>query len=199
VLTRLEKRILDFVRDYGNEHGESPLLREIGAAVGVSSRGTLHRYVQSLVNKGFLTQAGEGKGRQLRLTEERAGGGTLPLLGRIAAGRPIEAISDQREVDFAALLGGDRRYVLKVVGDSMIDIGIYDGDLVVCEPQDTAEDGDIVVALIDDSEATLKRFRHCKNGQVLLIPENSTMAPMEYDAERVRIQGVLVAQVRTYA
>jgi repressor LexA len=96
------------------------------------------------------------------------------------------------------MLGGEDRYVLKVTGDSMIDIGICDGDFVVCETRDTARDGEIVVALIDDNEATLKRFKRGRGGRVLLIPENSSMAALEFDATRVRIQGVLVAQVRTY-
>lgn len=198
MLTRLEKRILEFIRSFSQEHGEIPVLREIGDAVGISSRGTLHRYLQSLISKGFLTQIGSGKSRELRLTDAARSPAALPLLGRIAAGRPIEAISNQNEIDFAELLGGENRYVLKVTGDSMIDIGICDGDLVVCESRDTARDGEIVVALIDDNEATLKRFKRSRGGTVLLIPENSSMAALEFDAARVRIQGVLVAQVRTY-
>jgi len=121
----------------------------------------------------------------------------LPFVGRISAGKPIEAVTDQEEINFSELLLGTDRYVLKIDGDSMIDAGIHDGDYVVIKHADTAKSGDIVVALIDQSEATLKRLKKRRKG-VELIPENSSMEPMFYDAERVQIQGVLVGQVRLY-
>ena len=122
----------------------------------------------------------------------------FPLLGRIAAGRPLEAIPGQEEIDLASLLGGGDIYVLKVAGDSMIAADILDGDLVFLRRRETAENGDIVSALIDGEEATLKRFRRRPNAQVLLIPENPALKPMAYDPARVTIQGVLIAKLRLY-
>jgi repressor LexA len=121
----------------------------------------------------------------------------LPLLGRIAAGQPIEAIAGQERLDLGDLLGSDR-YALQVQGNSMIGAGILDGDLVIIEPCDTADDGAIVVALIDDEEATLKRLKRLKSGRIKLIAENPDIPPFTYAAKRVRIQGVLVCQLRRY-
>ena len=134
----------------------------------------------------------------MRLTGENTRKLTiLPLVGRIAAGRPIEAISDQKEINFSDLLLGPDRYVLEVKGDSMIEAGIFDGDLVIIRHAETANDGDIVVALIDGEEATLKRLR--KHGsRVELIPANRHLASMVYPTERVQIQGVIAGQVRIY-
>lgn len=197
MLTALERRMFDFIRDYAMEHDRAPSLRVLGEAVGVGSKGTVHRYVQSLIRKGYLETTGPGW-HNLRLAGQANGELVLPLLGRIAAGQPIEAIPGKDTVNVSELLGGDARFMLEVVGDSMVEVGIFDGDLVIVRRQDTADDGDIVVALIDNQEATLKRLRRCKNGQILLIPENTTMSAMEYDATRVQIQGVLVAQIRTF-
>lgn len=197
-LTDLERRIVDFIRQTLADHDRSPSIAEIGAAVDVRSRGTIHRYVKGLIAKQVLQQTESGTWRSLRLTEHQDNAGILPLMGRIAAGRPIEAIPQQQEVNLAHLLGGPDRYVLQVRGDSMIDAGILDGDLVIIRRRDSANDGDIIVALIDDEEATLKRLRHGRDGEILLIPENSTMAAMVYDPSRVRIQGILAAQLRTY-
>jgi len=197
MLTGLEERVLQFITHYIAQNGRAPTLAEIGGALGIRSKGTTHRYVQSLIRKGHLHRTGRSW-RGIRLTGENARRLTiLPLLGRIAAGRPIEAIGDQTEINFSDLLLGPDRYVLKVKGDSMIDAGIFDGDLVVIRHTETAENGDIVVALIDGEEATLKRLR--KHGaRVELIPANRKLASMVYPAERVKIQGVIVGQVRLY-
>jgi repressor LexA len=122
----------------------------------------------------------------------------IPLLGRIAAGQPIEAIEDADYLDLAAFFIGPDRYALRVSGESMIDVGILDGDTVILRKQDTAQTGDIVVALIDGQEATLKRLGQTRGGVVELIPENSSMATMRYDASRVSFQGVLIGQLRGY-
>lgn len=197
-LTDLERRIVDFIRQTLANDKRSPSIAEIGAAVGVRSRGTIHRYIKGLIGKSVL-RAEPGTWRSLRLAENQDADIILPLMGRIAAGRPIEAIPQQQEVNLTHLLGGPDRYVLQVRGDSMMDAGILDGDLVIIQRRDSANDGDIVVALIDDEEATLKRLRHGRDGEILLIPENSTMAAMVYDPSRVRIQGILAAQLRTYS
>jgi len=176
--TLLEKRILNFIHAFIIKHGHSPTLVEIGKAMEISSKGTIHRYVQNLRNKGMLAPPERGW-RGIRLADDALSNSTtLPLVGRIAAGQPIEAIHEK--------------------GDSMIDIGILDGDIVVIEPRDTAEFGDVVVALIDNEDATLKRFKRLKDGRIELSPENQDLQPMVYDASRVKIQGLLVGQLRSY-
>lgn len=120
----------------------------------------------------------------------------IPLLGKIAAGKPIEAISDEQEFDLSNLFTGKQLYALQVQGDSMIEEGILDGDKVICEQRDTANNGDIVVALIDQESATLKRFKSNQDGTITLIPANHTLTPVTYMAERVQIQGILLGVVR---
>ncbi len=196
--TLLEKRILNFIHAFIIKHGHSPTLIEIGKAMEISSKGTIHRYVQNLRNKGLLA-APERGWRGIRLADDALSNSTtLPLVGRIAAGQPIEAIHDQGEINLSEMFVGKDRYALEIKGDSMIDIGILDGDIVVIEPQNTAQFGDIVVALIDDQEATLKRFKKLNDGTIELSPENQNLQPMIYDATRVKIQGLLVGQLRSY-
>jgi repressor LexA len=198
MLTPLETRVLSFIQDFIRHHGAGPTLSEIAAGLGLQSRGTVHRYVQALVDKGRIEHR-PGSKRGLRLAApEVATALTLPLLGRIAAGRPIEAIPGEDEINLSDFLLGPDRYALRVFGDSMIGVGILDGDTVVVEHCDTARDGAIVVALIDDQEVTLKRLRRRNDGGVMLVAENPAMPPMIYAAERVRIQGVVVAQLRSY-
>jgi repressor LexA len=122
----------------------------------------------------------------------------LPLLGRIAAGLPIEAIPDQEEINLADFFMGPNRFVLKVQGESMIEAGIMPGDMVIVESRDHAHNGDIVVALIDQQEATLKRLHHNTDGSITLFPANTSMSPLTYPAEQLRIQGVVVGQMRSY-
>jgi len=195
-LTTLENRMLRYIRRYLVQHGQGPTLTEIGDGLGINSKGTVHRYVQALADKGYLHHTERGW-RGIRLTEIPHSHTTLPLVGRIAAGRPIEAIPGQDELSFADFSSQDN-FALEVQGDSMCEIGILDGDIVIIKSQAIAKDGDIVVALIDDQEATLKRFRKLDDNKVKLIPENSQMQPMVYDAQRVQIQGVLVGQLRRY-
>ncbi|MFQ5661497.1 MAG: transcriptional repressor LexA [Gammaproteobacteria bacterium] len=197
MLTRLEEKVLQFITHYIAQNGHAPTLAEVGEALKMRSKGTVHRYVESLIKKGHLHRTGRNW-RGIRLTGESSRSLTiLPLVGRIAAGKPIEAITDQKEINFSDLLLGPDRYALKVKGDSMIDAGILDGDLIIVRHTETAENGDIVVALIDGEEATLKRLR--KHGaRVELIPANQKLASMIYPADRLRIQGVVVGQVRIY-
>lgn len=196
--TLLEKRILNFIHAFIIKHGHSPTLVEIGKAMEISSKGTIHRYVQNLRNQGLLAQPERGW-RGIRLADNALSNSTtLPLVGRIAAGQPIEAIQNHEEVNLSEMFVGKDRFALQIKGDSMIDIGILDGDIVVIQPQDTAQFGDIVVALIDDQEATLKRFKRLKDGRVELSPENQDLQPMIYEASRVKIQGLLVGQLRSY-
>ncbi len=197
MLTTQQKRVLDFIRAFIRRHGHSPSLREIGEGVDIQSRGAVHRHVQTLIDRGVLKRTRSGW-RTLELVESDETPLSLPLLGKIAAGRPIEAIPGHDEINIAEMLLGEERYVLQVEGDSMIDAGILDADLVVIQRTDTADDGEIVVALIDDQEATLKRLFHLSGKRIKLVAENKNLSPLIYPADRVRIQGVLTGQLRSY-
>ena len=197
MLTGLEEKVLQFITQYITQNGHAPTLVEIGKGLDISSKGTIHRYVESLIDKGHLHRDGRSW-RGIRLTGEQSRSLIiLPFAGRIAAGKPIEAIPEQLEINFSDMLLGSDRFVLKVKGDSMVDAGILSGDLVVVRQTETANSGDIVVALIDNDEATLKKLRK-RGDMVELIPANQAMAPMIYPADRVHIQGVVVGQVRAY-
>lgn len=202
-LTQTETKIQDFIRVFIDENGHSPTLKEIGDGVAIKSKGTVHRYVTALKTKGALHH-NERQWRGLSLNEaeqpEPTSDISLPFLGRIAAGQPIEAIPDIAEININDLLigKGNSRYMLQIKGDSMVDMGILDGDMVVIERRDHAKNGEIVVALIDEQNATLKRFHIENDGDVLLIPANASLTAQQYAADRVRIQGVLVGQMRTY-
>ncbi len=197
MLTTQQKRVLDFIRAFIRRHGHSPSLREIGEGIDIQSRGAVHRHVQTLIDRGVLKRTRSGW-RTLELVETDETSPSLPLLGKIAAGRPIEAIPGHDEINIAEMLLGEERYVLQIEGDSMIEAGILDGDLVVIQHADTASDGEIVVALIDDQEATLKRLFHLSGRRIKLVAENHKLSPLIYPADRVRIQGVLTGQLRSY-
>jgi repressor LexA len=197
--TDRSRQVLDFVRAYVARHGYAPKLREIASHLGIRSRGVVHRYLRALEDEGLIAiEPDVARGVRVRGRGQARTGHTLPLLGRIAAGRPIEAIADQSEVDLAGFFVNANRFVLKVTGDSMVEDGILDGDMVIVEKRDTADNGEIVVALIDNEEATLKRLQTNRDGSVTLKPANSHLAPMRYAASRVRIQGVVVGQFRAY-
>lgn len=228
-LTHLETRVLTAIEHYIALHGVSPTIAELALSLRLRSKGTVHRYVQSLIDKGRLERTSNGwRGLQVvslgptdsvisSLTESSdesksnviplrsginpavtRGDFRIPLLGRIAAGLPIEAIEDQSHLDLAEFFIGPDRYALRVTGESMIDAGILDGDTVILRKQNTAHKGEIVVALIDGQEATLKRLGDIADGMIELIPENTAMQTMRYSVERVSIQGVLVGQLRSY-
>ncbi len=197
MLTPTQDRALTFIRRYLNRRGYAPSLIEIAEGIGITSKGTAHRHVQALADAGRIRLL-PGRKRGIELVDEdEIAKSSLPLLGRIAAGQPIEAIAGQDRLDLNDLLGPNR-YALQVRGDSMIGAGILDGDLVIIDRCDTADNGAIVVALIDDQEATLKRLKRFKNGRIKLIAENPEIAPLTYAAKRVRIQGVLAYQLRRY-
>jgi repressor LexA len=193
-LSPLEQKIYGYIRRYLVRHGQGPTLPEIGEALDLSSKGSLHRYVQGLIDKGFLERP-ERSWRSLRVLQPTT---SLPLLGRIAAGKPIEAIPNHDEINLPEMLLGKDRFALRVKGDSMRDAGILDGDTVIVKQTSNAKNGDIVVALIDQDEATLKYFKRLANKQIQLIPANTRFESITYDAERIQIQGVVVGQLRTY-
>jgi len=186
-----------FIRNYITRRGRAPLLSEIAAGLGIRSKGVVHRYVQALAEAGLIALQ-PGRHRGITLTDEQAARPSLPLLGRIAAGRPIEAIPGQDEVNLAEFFMGAGRLLLKVQGDSMCEAGILDGDMVVVERCQQADNGEVVVALIDTEEATLKRLQDNHDGTITLHPANSRLVPMRYAADRVTIQGRVIGQLRSY-
>lgn len=195
-LTRRQQEIYRILRENLEHCQLPPTYDELCGLLGLSSRGSLHKHIRALVAAG-LVEPMDGQKRGIRLVESSMEEG-IPYLGRIAAGRPIEAVSQAQPMQVPELLLGKRPcYVLQVSGDSMIDEGIHDGDYVVIEQREQARDGEIVVALIDDEEATLKRIEQCP-GKVILHPANSSMRAMDYTTERVRIQGVLRGLIRSY-
>jgi len=198
-LTDKQRLTLDFIERYVATHTVPPKLQEIADGIGIRSRGVAHRYVQALIDAGFITMnSGKHRGIQLLKPNPHRPESILPLLGKIAAGRPIEAIPGEDEIDLREFFGHNN-FAVRVQGDSMIEAGILDGDTVIIEFRETANDGDIVVALIDESETTLKRFKRSHKGRYIkLIPANRDMEPMVYEASRVRIQGVLIGQLRKY-
>jgi len=198
MLSTRQEQAFCFIRDYIAEHGHGPLLDEISTALGIRSRGVAHRYVQALADAGLLLLE-RGRHRGIRLAPAADDSTSiLPLLGCIAAGLPIEAIPDQQEIDLSTFFMGPKRFVLKVQGDSMIEAGILPDDMVIVESREQARNGDIVVALIDGQEATLKRIHYNTDGSITLNPENHNLSPMIFNGPRVQVQGVVVGQMRSY-
>lgn len=200
-LYKRQKQIIDFIGQYIQKFGTSPTLQEIADALGVSSLATVHEHLQSLVKKGVIRRF-EGAVRGLELLDKEMGhaidGVELPILGYIAAGSPIQPMTDPNatlRVASAMLTGKKRSFVLQVRGDSMIEEGILDGDFVVIEEQNNAHDGDIVVALLDNGLATLKKFFR-EATRVRLEPANSAMKPIY--AQNVTVQGKVVGLVRRF-
>jgi repressor LexA len=195
-LTRRQQEIYQTLRDNLEHYEQAPTYDELCRLLGLKSRGSLHKHIQALVEAG-LVEPMDGLKRGIRLVEPGREEG-IPYLGRIAAGRPVEAIAHAEPMQVPhELLGKGPCYVLQVSGDSMIDEGIYDGDYVVIEQQEQARNGDIVVALIHNEEATLKRIEQCP-GRVILHPANTTMTAMVYEPDEVKIQGVLRGLLRAY-
>lgn len=195
-LTRRQHELLDYLRRRAMQPGPPPSLNEICRDVGLASRGSLHKQVVALVHAG-LVEPMQGKQRGVRLVAGGAANDEVPMLGAIAAGRPIEALSRDEGVALPDWLRSGSCYALRVRGDSMRDVGILDGDVVVVEPRGHARNGETVVALIDGESATLKRIEQRADG-VLLHAENPAYAPQHYAADRVQIQGVVIAQLRRY-
>ena len=198
MLTRRQKELLDFLRRYIKRHGYAPSLAEMRVHLRLASLATVHKHLRQLEDKGVIRRL-PGRSRALELcAATTAGPGKrVPLLGRVAAGTPIEPIELDESLTIPdELLGRGETFALRVQGDSMIDDGIHDGDVVVVERRATADDGQTVVALLD-GEATIKRF-HRRRGRVHLEPANATLSPVIVSPERVEIRGVVVALLRRY-
>jgi repressor LexA len=217
MLTRKQSELLTYIQARLAESGISPSFEEMKDALALKSKSGVHRLISALEERGFIRRL-PNRARALeilRMPDAQAGMAApartsaaappaandvidLPLHGRIAAGMPIEALEGQTTLPVpAALLGPGEHYALEVAGDSMVDEGILDGDYALIRKTDTARDGEIVVALIDDNEATLKTYR--KEGQMVrLDPANRRYDPQRYRPEQVRIQGRLSGLLRRY-
>ena len=199
-LTKRQREILDYLNEFIQQHGYAPSLEEVGKRFNLSSLATVHKHLTNLQEKGFIRRAWN-RSRSVELLPSRSGGRAieLPLLGYVAAGMPIEAVASAESISVPeALVTGKRdTYVLRVRGDSMIDEQIRDGDWVVVEDRRSADNGEMVIALVDGQDATLKKF-YKENGRVRLQPANPTMQPIMVDPDNVQIQGVVVGVMRKY-
>jgi repressor LexA len=200
-LTRRQREIYDFIRGFVAEKGYSPSLEEIGEHFDLSSVATVHKHVQHLVEKGMLKKAWN-RSRSVEPIEPEPGAGgltSLPLLGTVAAGQPIEAIEVEETIDVPPELvtGRGRHYALRVAGDSMIEDQICDGDYVVVESREEARDGETVVALVAGSDVTLKKL-YRDGPRVRLEPANERLQPIVVPAEDVQVRGVVRGLIRRY-
>ena len=206
VIYKKEREVLEYLAQFQRQFGYSPTLQEIAEATGHKSNSTVHALIKSLVDKGYIQKV-DGNNRVLKILDQKVTfsllGSTasieLPLMGFIAAGKPLEPHSDPNATFHvsASMISGKRTaYVLQVKGNSMIEDGIFDGDYVVIEKTNTAVNGDIVVALVDNNLATLKKFYN-ENGKVVLKPANSEMSPIYPNS--LTIQGKAVGIVRKFS
>jgi repressor LexA len=201
-----QRQILDFIAQYIQANGFSPTLQEIAKALGVRSLATVHEHLQAMEKKGVIKKY-EGSVRGIEILDKNAAERTsgeaaieLPVLGFIAAGQPIEPYTDPNAtfgVPPTLINPKKRCFVLQVKGDSMIEAGIYDRDYVIIEQTETATNGDVVVALLDNGFATLKRFFK-EATRIRLEPANSAMSPIFVTGDKVRIQGKCVGVIRKF-
>ena len=199
-LTKRQREILDYLAEFIQQHGYAPSLEEIGRRFGLSSLATVHKHLRNLQDKGFIRRAWN-RSRSIELIPTRVGARSLelPLMGYVAAGAPIEAVTTAESIAVPESLVGkpEDTYVLRVRGDSMIDEHITDGDFVIVEDRKTAENGEMVIALLNGADATLKTFFK-DDGKIRLQPANPTMKPIVIDAADLQIQGVVVGVMRKY-
>jgi repressor LexA len=198
-LTKRQKEILDYISEYSDSRGYAPTLREICGRFALSSVATAHKHLAHLIDKGFLSRTPHVS---RSLTPVGNGGKAVaeevPLLGFIAAGRPIEAVGQNETISIPEdMLGKDNTYVLKVKGNSMIDEQIRDGDFVIVEERSTAQNGETVVALLNGEDTTLKKF-YREGEQVRLQPANPEMEPIYVNERDITVQGVVIGILRKY-
>ena len=187
--------VMDYIRKFSEEHGYTPSVREIGKECGIKSTATVHSYLAKLQDKGYLNKE---TNKKRSVTIGKSSGVSIPLVGTVTAGQPIFAYENYE--DYYTFPAGEFRgedlFMLRVEGTSMIDAGIMNGDKIIVRRQNTAENGEIVVALVEDS-ATGKRFYH-KNGQIILHPENEALSDMIFNEGEVSILGKVVGLMRNY-
>lgn len=207
-LTRRQREVYDFISRFVDTHGYSPSFEEIAEGVALSSLATVHKHIGNLESKGLLTRD-YNRARSIDLVKPKgllkksfaaaaaAANSALPFLGRIAAGQPIEAIANPETISLGDFTGSKDVFVLEVSGESMQDEHIVDGDYVLVERANTARDGEIVVALVNDSDTTLKRI-YREGAITRLQPSNARMEPIRVPAEAVQVQGRVIGVLRKY-
>ena len=196
-LTEKQQGILDFIRKYIGERGMAPSYEEIRKTLRFRSYNSVQKYLKKLEEKGYIKSPWKNRKRALELVDPGPMAMTVPLLGRVAAGRPIEAITTPETIEVPeALLRGEDHFALKVVGDSMVDDGIRDGDIVVVKRQRDARNGQTVIALIGD-DATIKQY-HRRGAQIELRPANPRMRPIVVGEDDLQIQGVVIGLIRKF-
>jgi repressor LexA len=199
-VTRRQREILDYLRRHIERKGYAPTIEEIGDHFGLRSLATVHKHLSNLQLKGFIRrQTYRSRALELVPAENSRRAVELPLLGRVAAGIPIEAVPSAETVAVPEeLVGRSDAFVLQVQGDSMIDEQIRDGDYVIVEKRTETQNGELVVALLDGQNVTLKKLFQAPNGHVRLQPANPAVAPLILPAASVRVQGVVVGVLRKY-
>ncbi len=215
-LTKRQFRVLAFLDSFVLRNGYCPSYDEVRKALGLASLATVHKHMNTLQRKGYIRRD-PNRSRSIEVVDRRPmieanalraesesetgpvkNARSLPLLGRIAAGRPVEAFANQEVLSLQELVGNKNVYVLQVKGDSMIEDHICDGDYVVVESTNRADNGDTVVALVEGNEATLKRFYRERDGRLRLQPANSSMAPIFMETGELEIQGRVIGVLRKY-
>ena len=206
-LTKRQKEVLDFIVDFVEENGYSPSYDELARGLKLASLATVHKHIQALESRNYLRRLFNQsrslevlpkylqERRRSRMTPRAA---EVPLAGRIAAGAPVEAIEGQETLQFADFAGRGDTFALQVTGESMIEDHILNGDYVLLEKTPQAKDGEIVAALVDGRETTLKRLYHEPDGRIRLQPANSSMKPILVDAAGVQVQGRVLAVLRKF-
>jgi len=202
-LYKRQREILDYIKQFISKNGFSPTLQEIAGAMGLSSLATVHEHLQALEKKGVIKKF-EGAVRGIDVIDQKLEGILegldIPLVGLITAGEPIEAVADPTAtitVSPTLVSGKKRTYALLVRGQSMKDVGILDGDYVIVEQRDYAKEGEVVVALLENEFATLKKY-YREGKKIKLVPANSEMQPIYVDEDKIKIQGVVRGVIRRY-
>ena len=206
-LTKRQKDVLDFIVDFVEENGYSPSYEELAHGLKLASLATVHKHIQALESRNYLRRL-FNQSRSLevspkyvqerRRSRQTTRAAEVPLAGRIAAGSPVEAIEGQETLQFADFAGKGDTFALQVTGESMIEDHILSGDYVLVEKTQQAKDGEIVVALVDGRETTLKRLYHDPDGRIRLQPANSSMQPIILDRANVQVQGRVLAVLRKF-
>jgi repressor LexA len=200
-LTPRQAEILTYITHYSDKKGYAPTLQEIGDKFGLSSVATVHKHISHLVEKGYLARQRRNASRDLEVVAQESGAvgmASIPLLGTVAAGLPIEALEDQENLNLPVeWLGKGRTFALKVRGDSMIEEQIRDGDTVVVEAREEARNGETVIALVDGDSVTVKQYFR-EGSQIRLQPANPTVPVLTVAEERVQVQGVVIGVLRRF-
>ncbi len=206
-LTKRQKDVLDFIADFVEENGYSPSYEELAQGLKLASLATVHKHIQALESRNYLRRL-FNQSRSLevspkyvqerRRSRQSTRAAEVPLAGRIAAGLPVEAIEGQETLQFADFAGKGDTFALQVTGESMIEDHILSGDYVLVEKTQQAKDGEIVVALVNGRETTLKRLYHDPDGRIRLQPANSSMQPIILEGANVQVQGRVLAVLRKF-